>query len=497
MSMDEKLAMRNAAAEAISAGGGKDKQNKVKSSGKMLAGERVKALFDEGSFIELDAFVSARNNDTAADGVVTGYGSVDGRLVFAYAQDPTVIGGCIGEMHAKKICKVYDMAAKMGAPVVAMLDSNGARLEEGVIAQAAIGEILAAVSRISGVVPSICIVLGVCAGSSAIISQMSDFVIMSEKDGAELFVNSPSVVTATTNKKYEANAISCASVSGNAHFTAKDDALCIETAKLLMSYLPSNNLCDAPEFECADDLNRLSESFMGVDDEYDVRSLIAAVADDGAFMESHMNYAKGAVTGFIRLNGSTVGVVANQGNEEGSLFSGQAIEKMARFVRFCDAFNIAILTFTDIEGFKVSADEENWGLAKKSARLLYAFTEATVPKVNVIVKKAYGGAYAAMNSKQTGADVVFAYPTAEIAAIAPNAGVGVIYSDRLKAGEMREALVSEYKDTVASPYNAAKMGYVDDIIVPGETRPRVIAAFEMLRSKRVNAPSRKHDNMPL
>ncbi len=497
MSMDEKLAMRNQAKANIALGGGADKQNKVKSSGKMLAGERVNALFDEGSFIELDAFVSARNCDTAADGVVTGYGTVDGRLVFAYAQDPTVIGGCIGEMHAKKICKVYDMAAKMGAPVIAVLDSNGARLEEGVLAQAAVGEIMAAASRISGVVPHISLVLGVCAGSSAIISQMSDFVIMSEKDGAELFINSPSVVTASTNKKYEANALANASVSGNVHFTGKDDAMCIEACKLLLSYLPSNNLCDAPEFECGDDLNRVSESFMAVDGEYDVRSLIAAVADDGAFMETQANYAKGAVTGFVRLNGSTVGVVANQGNEEGSLLSGQAIEKMARFVRFCDAFNIAILTFTDVEGFKVSADEENWGLARKSARLLYAFTEATTPKVNVVVKKAYGGAYAAMNSKQTGADVVLAYPTACIAAIAPEAGVGVLYADRLKAGESRDSLVCEYVEEIASPYNAAKSGMVDDIIIPGETRPRVIAAFEMLRSKRVNAPSRKHDNMPL
>ncbi len=495
MSMDEKLAMRNSARQTVSLGGGAEKQSKVKSSGKMLAGERMNNLFDEGSFIELDAFVSAREKDTAADGVVTGYGTVDGRLTFAYAQDPTVIGGCVGEMHAKKICKVYEMAAKMGAPVVSMLDSNGARLEEGVVAQAAVGEILAAVSRVSGVVPTICAVLGTCAASSALVAQMSDFVVMSEK--AELFVNSPSVVTATTNKAYSADAKACATVSGNAHFVAKDDTLALETVKLLLSYLPSNNLCDAPEFDCMDDLNRMSDNFMAVDGEYDVRSLIAAVADDGAFMESHINYARGAVTGFVRLNGVTVGVVANQGNEEGSNLSGQAIEKMARFVRFCDAFNIAILTFTDVEGFKVSADEENWGLARKGARLLYAFTEATVPKVNVVVKKAYGGAFACMNSKQTGADMVLAFPTACIAAIAPEAGVGVMFSDRLKAGESREALVEEYKETIASPYNAASMGYVDDIIIPGETRPRVIAAFEMLRSKRVGAPSRKHDNMPL
>lgn len=497
MSIDEKLEQRNSSKKKISEGGGVEKQNKVKSSGKMLAGERVSALFDEGSFIELDAFVSARGKDTAADGVVTGYGTVDGRLVFSYAQDPTVIGGCIGEMHAKKICKVFDMASKMGAPVVGILDSNGARLEEGVEAQAAIGEIMASCAKVSGVVPHISLVLGTCAGSAALIAEMSDFVIMSEKEGASLFVNSPSVVTASTGKKYEANAKSCASVSGNVHFTAKDDAASIETAKLLLSYLPSNNLCDAPELECTDDLNRVSESFMNVDGEYDVRSLIAAVADDGAFLESHSTYATGAVTGFIRLNGTTVGVAANQGSENGSVLGGQAIEKIARFVRFCDSFNIAILTFTDVEGFAVSADEENWGIARKGARLLYAFTEATVPKVNVVVKKAYGGAYAAMNSKQTGADIVLAFPSAEIAAIAPAAGVGVLYADRLHAGESREALIEEYKENVASPYNAAKLGYVDDIIIPGETRPRVIAAFEMLRSKRVSAPSRKHDNMPL
>lgn len=497
MSIDEKLEKRNAVRKEISAGGGAEKQSKVKSSGKMLAGERVTALFDEGSFIELDCFVSARGKDTAADGVVTGYGTVDGRLVFAYAQDPTVIGGCVGEMHAKKICRVFDMASKMGAPVVGMLDSNGARLEEGAAAQAAVGEIMASCAAVSGVVPNISLVLGACAGSAAVCAEMSDFVIMSEKEGASLFVNSPSVIEASTGKKCAADAKANASVSGNVHFTAKDDLSCIETAKLLLSYLPSNNLCDAPEMECTDDLNRVSESFMQLDGEYDVRSLIAAVADDGAFFEIQSTYATGAVAGFIRLNGVTAGVLANQGSEKGALLSGQAVEKMARFVRFCDAFNISVLTFTDVEGFAVSADEENWGIAKKSARLVCAFSEATVPKVNVIVKKAYGGAYAVMNSKQTGADIVLAYPSAEIAPIAPPAGVGVLYADRLRAGESREELIEEYRENEASPYKAAKLGIVDDIIIPAETRPRVIAAFEMLRSKRVGAPSRKHDNMPL
>ncbi len=495
MSSEEKLEKRHAAKKAISEGGGAEKQSKAKSSGKMLAAERVSALFDEGSFIELGAFVSARGADTAADGVITGYGTVDGRLVFAYAQDATVIGGCVGEMHAKKICKIYDMASEMGAPVVGMLDSNGARLDEGVAAQAAMGEIMASCASVSGVVPNITLILGTCAGSAALIAEMSDFVIMNEKK-AELFVSSPSVVTASTGEKYEADAKACAA-SGNAHFTAKGDAKCIETAKLLLSYLPSNNLCDAPELECTDDLNRVSESLADVDGEDDVRSIISSVAVDGAYFESQANFASGAVVGFIRLNGVTVGVCANQGNEQGAALSGQAMEKAARFVRFCDAFNIAILTFTDVEGFAVSAKEENGGLARKAAALLYAFTEATVPKVNVVVKKAYGGAYAAMNSKQTGADVVFAYPTAEIAAIAPPAGVGVLMSDRLKAGESRDALIAEYKDTIALPYNAARLGYVDDIIDPKETRPRVIAAFEMLRSKRVSAPSRKHDNMQL
>lgn len=497
MSIDEKLEKRNAKRKEISEGGGAQKQNKEKSSGKMLAGERVSALFDEGSFIELDAFVSARGRETAADGVVTGYGTVDGRLVFAYAQDPTVIGGCVGEMHAKKITRVFDMASKMGAPVVGMLDSNGARLEEGVEAQAAVGDIMSACAKISGVVPNIAIVLGTCAASSAVIAEMCDFVIMSENESASLFVSSPEVVEATSGKKYDAHAKALMEKSGNVHFTAKSDAECIETAQLLLSYLPSNNLSDAPELECTDDLNRVSEGFDLVDGEYDVRSLIALTADDGAFFESQITYARGAVTGFIRLDGATVGVCANQGSEKGAALSGQAIEKMARFVRFCDCFNIPILTFTDVEGFTVSADEENWGIARKAARLLYAFTEATVPKVNVIVKKAYGGAYAAMNSKQTGADIVLAYPTAEIAAIAPLAGVGVLFKDRLHNGESRESLVEEYKETVASPYGAAKLGYVDDIIDPAETRPRVIAAFEMLRSKRVSTLSRKHDNMPL
>lgn len=492
MSSIEKVSDLLARKAKIALGGGEEEQEKQRQNGSMTARERIDALLDSGSFVEIGAFVTARDRDTAADGVVTGYGTIDSRLVFVYSQDVTVLGGSMGEMYANKINKVVDMASKMGAPVIGMLDSNGVRLSDGPRVQRAMGRVLSAFANISGVVPNISIVFGNCAGGSAIAAAMSDFVIMNEKNG-KMFVTGPDVIEATEGVAPAVGAEGSVNKNGNAHFIGKDDSECIEIAKLLLSYLPSNNLSDAFEYETADDLNRPCDILNDMDSIEDVRVVVAEIADDKAFFEIQCDYADDASVGFIRVNGASVGVIATRGDE----ISSRAAQKMERFVRFCDCYNIPILTVTDVQGFKASVGEETWGLARKSAELMYAFVEATVPKVNLIVKKAYGTAYTLLNSKQGGADVVFAYPMAQMAPLPPAAGVGVLCSDRLKAGESREALEKEYIENEASIYNAAKQGCIDDIIVPSETRARIVAAFEMLKSKRAGSISRKHDNMPM
>ncbi len=487
MNSIEKLTELLAKKSEIAKGG----EGKLK-DGALSARARVAMLFDEGSFIELGAFVSARDASTSADGVITGYGTVDGRLVYAYAQDETVLNGAIGEMYAEKICKIFKMASQMGAPVIGMLDSNGVRLNEGALVQAAMGKILAEAATISGVVPNISIVFGNCAGGSAIAAAMSDFVIMNEKNG-RLFVNGPAVTEATTGKASPADAKANVNESGNAHLIGADDSECIGLAKLLLTYLPSNNICDAFEFETEDDLNRTSDILSSVDEINDVRIIVSEIADDKAYFELQMSYGEEVSTGFIRLNGSSVGVVASSGAE----LTTNSSSKCARFVRFCDCYNIPVLTVTDVDGFKVSHEEELHGLVKKSAALVYAFSQATTAKVNLIVKKAYGTAGVIMNSKQMGADIVLCYPDAEIAPLNAEAGATMLYSDELKAGQSREALYEKYKENDASAYNAAALGIVDDIIDPRESRSRVIGAFEMLRSKRASTAKCKHDNMPL
>lgn len=492
MSSMEKISDLIAKKAEIALGGGKEKLEKQKQGGSMTARERIEALLDEGSFVEIGAFISARDEETAADGVITGYGSVDSRLVYVYSQDVTVLGGAMGEMYANKINKIVDMAAKMGAPVIGMLDSNGVRLSDGPRVQRAMGRVLSSFANISGVVPHISIVFGNCAGGSAIAAAMSDFVVMNAKTG-RMFVTGPEVIEASEGTAPAVDAKGSVNKNGNAHLIGEDDLGCIEITKLLLSYIPSNNLSDAFIYETADDLSRPCDVLNEIENITDARVVIAEIADDKAYFEIQADYAKEASIGFIRVNGSTVGVIATNEAEISSL----AAHKMERFVRFCDCYNTPIVTITDVEGFKASASEETWGLARKSAELMYAFVEATVPKINIITKKAYGTAYTLLNSKQGGADLIYAYPTAEMAPLPPAAGVGVLYSERLKAGESREALEKEYIETEASIYNAAKLGCIDDIIVPSETRARVAAALEMLRSKRAGAISKKHDNMSL
>lgn len=487
MNSIEKLTELLAKKSELAKGG----EGKLK-DGALSARQRVAMLLDEGSFIELGAFVSAREADTSADGVITGYGTVDGRLVYVYSQDESVLGGAIGEMYAEKICKIFKMASEMGAPVVGMLDSNGVRLQEGALAQAAMGKILNASASVSGVVPNISIVFGNCAGGSAIAAAMSDFVIMNEKNG-RLFVNGPAVTEATTGKASPADAKANANESGNAHLLGADDSECVGLCRLLLTYLPSNNICDAFEFETEDDLNRTSDILSSVEDVTDVRVIVSEIADDKAYFELQAGYGEEISTGFIRLNGSCVGVIASNGAE----LTTNSASKCARFVRFCDSFNIPVFTVTDVDGFKVSCEEELNGLVKKSAQLTYAFSQATTAKVNLIVKKAYGTTGVIMNSKQLGADIVLCYPTAEIAPLNAQAGVRLLYADELKNGQNSDALCEAYKEKDASVYGAAALGFVDDIIDPRESRSRVIGAFEMLRSKRASAVNRKHDNMPL
>ena len=500
----------------IEQGGGAALIQKQHDAGKLTARERISALFDEGSFIETDAFVSHKSKDfgmdakeTPGEGVVTGYGTVDGRLVFVYSQDYTVMAGSLGAMHSAKICKILDMAKKMGAPVIALLESGGARIQEGVDALAALGDVLTKTAQNSGVIPQIAVVMGTVAGGAAQIAGLSDFVYMVE-DTSKMFVFGPQVVSAKEGKDITGNELGGAKIhcekTGLASFSAKDDKECIASLKTLLSFLPSNNLEEAPFEIPADDINRVSTSLQTIvpDDSsvnFDVRAVIGEIADNGAFLESSKDYAKNIVTGFVRMNGATVGVVANNTIENDGLLDIDACCKGARFVSFCDSFNIPIVTLTDVGGFVVSSDAEHAGLIRHSSKLLYAFAEATVPKVNVVIRKAYGSSYISMCSKHTGADMVLAWPTAEISVMAPEGAANIIFKHDIAESSnpvaTRAEKIQEYRDKCASPFEAAMKGYADDVIEPDSTRPRIIAALEMLASKREARPAKKHGNLPV
>ncbi len=499
----------------IEQGGGKSKIEKQHDSGKKTARERLSMLFDEGSFVELDAFVTHRctefgmaDTEAPGEGVVTGYGTVDGRLVYAYAQDFTVIGGSVGEMHAAKICKVMDMAVKMGAPIVGISDSGGARIQEGLDALKGFGDIFYRNTLASGVIPQISMILGPCAGGAVYSPAISDFVFMVDKT-SQMFVNGPSVVKGITGEDVSfdelGGAETHASKSGVATMACSSEEECFEQVKALLSLLPSNNLEIAPVFECNDDLNRLSQNLSTIIPEdagsYDIRDIIKEVVDEGDFMELFGAFAQNLVTGFARMNGATVGILANQTSVLDGALDCNASDKGARFVRFCDSFNIPIITFTDVPGYLAGTEQEHSGIIRHGAKLLYAFSEATVPKINVIVKKAYGGAYIAMNSKHLGADMVFAWPTAEIAVMGPSGAANIIFRDEIAASAdpitARQEKIDEYTNQFANPYIAASRGYVDDVIEPDSTRPRLISALEMLMSKRETRPSKKHGNIPL
>lgn len=495
--------------------GGTERIKKQHEAGKMTARERINALFDQGSFIELDTFVETRGSDfdiqkkkVAGDGVITGYGSVDGRLVFISAQDFTVMGGSLGEMHAKKITKVMDMAVQMGAPFISINDSGGARIEEGIDSLYGFGEIFFRNTQASGVIPQISVIMGPCAGGAVYSPAITDFVFMVEAT-SQMFITGPQVIKAVTGEDVSFEALGGAkthnSVSGVAHFISPNEQQCIEDIKTLISFLPDNNLSDTySTMTNSSDVSSANLNNILPEDSnkpYDMLEIIGSVVDDGYFFEVQKHFATNIIIGFGRLNGSSVGIIANQPKQMAGVLDVNSSDKAARFVRFCDAFNIPILTFTDVPGYLPGVAQEHNGVIRHGAKLLYSFSEATVPKVNIIVRKAYGGAYIAMNSKHLGADMVFAWPSAEIAVMGPEGAANIIFKKEIAAAEnpkdARQKKVSEYREKFSNPYVAASRGYIDDVIEPSATRARVISAMEMLRSKRETRYQKKHGNIPL
>jgi acetyl-CoA carboxylase carboxyltransferase component len=484
--------------------------------GKRGARERVLALLDEGSFQELDPFVRHRakefgmeQNRPFGDGVVTGFGMIDGRRVAVFSQDFTVFGGSLGEAFAEKMVKLMDLAERYGCPIVGINDSAGARIQEGVEGLAGYGEVFFRNVRASGVIPQISVIAGPCAGGAVYSPAMTDFVFMVERT-SQMFITGPDVIKTVTGEEVTHERLGGAEthnrLTGVAHFAAVDEDDLVAQVRTLLSYIPSNNLDDPPHFDPIDDLDREAPELDTLVPEqstkpYDIHDVLAAVLDDGDFFEVQAAHAQNIVVGFGRLDGYSVGVVANQPRVLAGTLDIDASIKAARFVRFCDAFNIPLVVFEDVPGFLPGLDQEHSGIIRHGSKLLYAFAEATVPKVTVITRKAYGGAYVVMNSKHIGADFNVAWPTAEIAVMGPDAAVNLIFRRELAeapdpAGRRRE-LVADYEELFASPYQAASRGYVDDVIEPRRTRPWLIRALALARSKRVATPARKHGNIPL
>ena len=514
--MDKRIENLQQRREVILAAGGEKKIAKRHEQGKMTARERILALLDPQSFVELDAFVEHRctNFDMAetkapGEGVVTGYGTIEGRLVYVFAQDFTVIGGSLGEMHAKKICKVLDLALKMGAPVIGMNDSGGARIQEAVDALSGYGEIFYRNTIASGVIPQISVIMGPCAGGAVYSPALTDFIFMVDKT-SNMFITGPAVIKSVTGEEVTAEKLGGAmthnSVSGVAHFVHQTEAETIAAIRTLISYLPLNNMENPPEVPCTDDVNRLCtelDDFMpdNANKAYDMKTVITSVVDAGSFFEVQPYFAPNMITGFARVGGKTVGVLANQPKAMAGCLNIDASDKAGRFISICDSFNVPLLTFVDVPGFLPGVNQEYGGIIRHGAKMLYAYSEATVPKITVITRKAYGGAYIAMCSRHLGADMVFAWPMAEIAVMGPDGAANIIFKKEIDASEnpaaTRAEKIAEYRAEFATPYQAAKRGYVDDVIAPSETRQRVASALNMLSSKRETRPAKKHGNFPV
>jgi propionyl-CoA carboxylase beta chain len=496
-------------------GGGADRIEAQHKKGRLTARERIDLLLDKGSFHEVDAFVQHRTHDFnldeqkyMSDSVVTGWGTIEGRLVYVFSQDFTVFGGSLGEVHAAKICKIMDMAMKNGAPMIGLNDSGGARIQEGVVALGGYADIVLRNTMASGVIPQISAIMGPCAGGAVYSPALTDFIFMT-RNTSYMFVTGPDVVKAVTHEEVSFEDLGGASVhsekSGVCHVAADSEADTLYLIRKMLGYLPQNNMEDPP-FVPGDDPLRMDESLNSIvpDDAnkpYDIKDVIRPIMDNGQFFEIHENYAGNIVVGFARLGGHSVGIVANQPAVLAGVLDIDASEKGARFVRFCDAFNIPIITFEDVPGFLPGTFQEHHGIIRSGAKLLYAYCEATVPKLTVVTRKAYGGAYCVMSSKHIRSDLNLAWPSAEIAVMGPDGAVNIIFRKELEKADdpvaRKAELVAEYREKFASPYVAAERGFIDDVIEPKETRPRLINALEMLSNKRDANPAKKHGNIPL
>jgi propionyl-CoA carboxylase beta chain len=501
--------------EALS-GGGADKIAKHKAGGRLTARERLDVLLDPGSFVEMDRFVTHRSQNFGmgdkkilGDGVITGYGRINGKLVYCYSQDFTVFGGSMSRTQANKIVKIMDLAVKNGAPFIGINDSGGARIQEGVEALAGYSDIFLRNTLSSGVIPQISAIMGPCAGGAVYSPSITDFIFM-VKDTSYMFVTGPDVIKTVTHeevtKEELGGAIAHAQKSGVTHFATNDDKHCMLMIRELLSFLPSNNMDDAPVIPTTDRPDRIEEALNTfIPDNpkkpYDMLELIKAVVDEGYFLEVHQHYAKNVIVGFSRFNGRSVGIVANQPQHLAGCLNIEASRKAARFIRFCDAFNIPIITFVDVPGFLPGTDQEWAGIITHGAKLLYAYAEATVPKITIITRKNYGGAYCVMSPKHLRGDINFAYPTAEIAVMGADGAVNIIFREAIKKAADPEAerqrLTNDYEEKFQNPYVAAELGYIDEVIEPAMTRKRIIDALEMLKNKRDTNPRKKHGNIPL
>ncbi|MBM4317891.1 MAG: acyl-CoA carboxylase subunit beta [Deltaproteobacteria bacterium] len=516
MKLDEKyqlLQKKNVEAELA---GGADRIQQQHDRGKMTARERILFLLDEGSFVELDKFVTHRctdfgmeNKKILGDGVITGYGTISGRHVYVYAQDFTVFGGSLSGTQSRKICKLLDLALKNGKPVIGLNDSGGARIQEGVESLGGYAEIFYRNTMASGVIPQISCIMGPCAGGAVYSPGITDFIFMVKKS-SYMFLTGPDVIKTVTHEEVTmeelGGAVTHSTRSGVCHFASDDEKSCLLLIRELLSYLPSNNLDDVPLIKTSDPAERKESKLRTIIPEnskqaYDIKEIIEAVVDDNYFFEVQKDFAQNIVIGFASLKGRSVGIVANQPKFLAGCLDNNASLKAARFVRFCDAFNIPIVTFVDVPGFLPGTEQEYGGIIKHGAKLLYAYAEATVPKITVITRKAYGGAYCVMASKHLRSDINFTYPSAEIAVMGPEGAVAIVFRGELqKSSDVdaeRKKLVQDYEDTFATPYKAAELGFVDEIIFPEMTRPKLIQALEMLKNKRDKMPHKKHGNIPL
>ena len=501
--VQEKIELMLAKKEHLMQGGGEKSIAKQHSKGKLTARERLNLLFDEDTFVELDMFVRHRctnfgqeKKELPGEGVVTGYGTIDGRLVYAFAQDFTVEGGSLGEKHAHKIWKVMDLAMKMGAPCIGINDSGGARIQEAVDALSGYGGIFYRNTKASGVIPQISVIMGPCAGGAVYSPALTDFIFM-VKNTSQMFITGPAVIKSVTAEEL-GGAMTHNSRSGVAHFAAENDEDCIEQIRYLLSFLPSNNMEETPRVETGDDPNRQDESLNTLIPDnpnapYDMKDVIRSLVDNGEFYEVHQHFATNIICCFARFDGRTVGIIANEPNVMAGCLDVDASNKSARFIRFCDAFNIPLVNLVDVPGFLPGVDQEYSGIIRHGAKMLYAYSEATVPKVTVITRKAYGGSYIAMCNRELGADQVMAWPTSEIAVMGPAGAANIIF----RKDPDKDARTAEYIEEFATPYKAAERGYIDMVITPSETRPYIITALNALSSKREDNPAKKHGNIPL